>query len=470
MAGRDLHWLTITEASKLLQSRQVSATEILEDTLKWVKKTDPVTRNFAYLAEKEAREEAKRADEEIGRGNYRGPLHGIPYTVKALISVAGAPMAWNSKVYADWSPKKDAEVVRRMRNAGGVLLGKVHTHEFAWGVTTPPTRNPWDGRSVTGGSSGGSGSSVAAGQGIASWGTDCGCSVRNPSALNGCAGMRVTQGRVPASGVVPLSLTMDTVGPLARTVRDLGLMLNGVAGYDSNDHFSVDVPTMDFTAKLGRDVKGMKLGVPKEYFFDHMEPTVKRLIEDGVGQLEKLGMEVREVKFPHVKYTGDLHRHRRGRVSRQSRRMAEQRAAELGIDVRNFTELGNLLLAKDYIRSNQIRTLIRQDFLDAFHDVDVIVTPTVAATAKKPNDDPIFINVQYPDGFSEDVISGVLQIYDADEPGEHSMLHRPLRLQRRRDANRVADCCETVRRGDRPRCGFAYEQSTDWHRKRPSIG
>jgi Amidase len=130
-------------------------------------------------------------------------------------------MAWNSKVYADWSPKKDAEVVRRMRNAGGVLLGKVHTHEFAWGVTTPPTRNPWDGRSVTGGSSGGSGSSVAAGQGMASWGTDCGCSVRNPSALNGCAGMRVTQGRVPASGVVPLSLTMDTVGPLARTVRDL---------------------------------------------------------------------------------------------------------------------------------------------------------------------------------------------------------------------------------------------------------
>jgi len=228
MAGRDLHWLTITEASKLLQSRQVSATEILEDTLEWVKKTDPVTRNLAYLAEKEAREEAKRADEEIGRGNYRGPLHGISYTVKALISVAGAPMAWNSKVYADWSPKKDAEVVRRMRNAGGVLLGKVHTHEFAWGVTTPPTRNPWDGRSVTGGSSGGSGSSVAAGQGMASWGTDCGCSVRNPSALNGCAGMRVTQGRVPASGVVPLSLTMDTVGPLARTVRDLGLMLNGV--------------------------------------------------------------------------------------------------------------------------------------------------------------------------------------------------------------------------------------------------
>ena len=139
MAGQDLHWLTISEASKLLQSRQVSATEILEDTLEWVKKTDPVTRNFAYLAEKEAREEAKRADEEIGRGDYRGPLHGVPYTVKALISVAGAPMAWNSKVYADWSPKKDAEVVRRMRNAGGVLLGKVHTHEFAWGVTTPPT-------------------------------------------------------------------------------------------------------------------------------------------------------------------------------------------------------------------------------------------------------------------------------------------------------------------------------------------
>jgi hypothetical protein len=125
MAGRDLHWLTITEASKLLQTRQVSAAEILEDTLEWVKKTDPITRNFAYLAEKEAREEARRADEEIGRGNYRGPLHGIPYTVKALISVAGAPMAWNSKVYANWSPKKDAEVVRRTRNAGGVLLGKV---------------------------------------------------------------------------------------------------------------------------------------------------------------------------------------------------------------------------------------------------------------------------------------------------------------------------------------------------------
>jgi aspartyl-tRNA(Asn)/glutamyl-tRNA(Gln) amidotransferase subunit A len=471
MAGPDLHWLTVTEASKLLQTRQVSAAEILEDTLEWVKKTDPITRNFAYLAEKEAREEASRADEEIGRGNYRGPLHGIPYTVKALISVAGAPMAWNSKVYANWSPKKDAEVVRRTREAGGVLLGKVHTHEFAWGVTTPPTRNPWDGRSVTGGSSGGSGSSIAAGQGMGSWGTDCGCSVRNPSALNGCAGMRVTQGRVPASGVVPLSLTMDTVGPLARTVRDLGLMLNGVAGYDPNDHFSADAPTMDFTAKLGRDIKGMKLGVPNEYFFDHMEPGVKRLVEDGIGQLAKLGMDVREVKFPHVKYTAGTFI---GIVVAESAanhdEWLNERAAELGIDVRNFTEMGNLLLAKDYIRSNQIRTLIRQDFLDAFRDVDVIVTPTVAATAKPPTDHPIFINVQYPDGFSEDVIWAYCRFTMPMSLASTPCCIVPCGFSDDGMPTALQIAAKPYDEATALQVGFAYEQSTDWHTKRPSIG
>jgi aspartyl-tRNA(Asn)/glutamyl-tRNA(Gln) amidotransferase subunit A len=470
MSDQELHWLTITQASQLLRNRQISAGEILEQTLEWISKTDPVLHNFAYLAEKEAREEAKRVDQEISRGNYRGPLHGIPYTVKALISVAGAPMAWNSQLYPNWSPKSDAEVVRRMRKAGAVLLGKVHTHEFAWGVTTPPTRNPWDRSSVTGGSSGGSGSSIAAGQGMASWGTDCGCSVRNPSALNGCAGMRVTQGRVPSRGVVPLSLSMDTVGPLARSVRDLGLMLNAVAGYDADDHFSVDAPVPDFTARLGRDVTKMKVGVPTEYFFDHMETGVRNLVEEGIRQLQRLGMEVREIKFPHVKYTAGTFI---GIVVAESAanhdEWLNERAAELGIDVRNFTEMGNLLLAKDYVRCNQIRSLIRQDFLDAFRDVDVIVTPTVAATAKPPKDHPIFINVQYPDGYSEDVIWAYCRF-----TMPMSLASAPCCIVPCGFSDGMPTAMQVVAKpydeAVALQVGYAYEQSTDWHRHRPALG
>lgn len=471
MAGQDLHWLTISEASTRLAKREVSATEILEDTLAWIEKTDPKTHNFAYLAVDRAREDARRADQELARGDYRGPLHGIPYTVKGLISVADVPMSWNSQLYSDWKPREDAEVVRRMHQAGGVFLGKVHTHEFAWGVTTPPTRNPWDTTTVTGGSSGGSGSSIAAGQGMASWGTDCGCSVRNPAALNGCAGMRVTQGRVSAHGIAPLSLSMDTVGPLARGVRDLALMLNAVAGYDPKDHFSADAAVPDFTAKLGKDVRGMKVGVPHEYFFDHMEEGVRKAVEAAIAKLRELGMEIREIRLPHAKYSGGAFI---GIVVPESAANLDhwlaERAADIGIDVRNFTELGNLLLAKDYVRANQIRTLIRQDFLQCFREVDVIVTPTVAATAKAPKDHPIFIKVEYADGFSEDVIWAYCRFTMPMSLASAPCCIVPCGFSSDGLPTAIQIAAKPFDEATALQVGHAYEQATDWHRRRPPLG
>jgi len=402
----ELHWLGVTEAAAGLRNGTFSSTELVEDTLAWVERAQPVTHAYVELLGDRARAEARRADEELRAGRDRGPFHGIPYSVKDVIAVRDVPMRCNTELgpAKAFTPRRDATVVARMREAGAVCLGKVATHEFSWGVTSPPSRNPWDGRSVTGGSSGGSGAAVAAGQGAASIGADCGCSVRNPAALNGVCGMRVTHGRVPTTGSVPLSMTMDTIGPLARSVRDTALLLQVIAGWDAEDPTSSTAPVPDFCAGLERGIDGLRIGVPSDYFFDHIEPGVRASVEAAVRTLGELGAEIVDLPMPRAKYANGAFLFVIGESAALLDEYTYERASEFGVDVRNFAELGNLLLAKDYCRAQQVRTLVRQDFERAFETVDVIVTPTVAATAKPPTDDPVFIDVRYADGYSEDVL------------------------------------------------------------------
>ena len=402
----ELHWLTATEAGALMRAGEITSRQLGQDTLDWIAATGQVTRAWVELTAESALAEAEAADALLKDGTDLGPFHGMTYSVKDVIAVKDVPMLCGSKIPGHHVPQEDATVVARMRAAGAVCLGKVATHELSWGGTTAvPARNPWDGASVPGGSSGGSGAAVAAGQGQASIGGDCGCSVRNPAGLNGIFGMRVTHGRVPTTGSVPLSMTMDTLGPLARSLEDLAAMLGVIAGYDPLDITSSAAPVPDFAALMGQGIEGLRIGVPTDHFFDHIETDVADAVRAALTTMQDdMGAVLVEVPMPHAGYAGGAFLS----VIAESATLFDEytfhRAEEFGIDVRNFAELGELLLAKDYLRSQQVRNLVRRDFERAFAGVDLLITPTTAATAKPPVDHPIFIDITYPDGHSEDAL------------------------------------------------------------------
>jgi aspartyl-tRNA(Asn)/glutamyl-tRNA(Gln) amidotransferase subunit A len=406
-----LHWLGCAEAHDGLRSGDFSARELMLDTLDWIRESDDLTRAWVDVDESGALASADAADRELRSGVDRGPLHGVGFGVKDVVAVAGRPMKVGSAVTADFVPSADANVVARMREAGAICIGKTTTHEFAFGSTSQPTRNPWDGVSVTGGSSGGSAAAVAAGQAPVAIGTDNCCSVRNPAALTGVCGIRPTFGRVSTSGVVPASLGTDAVGPLCRTVADTAIALGVMCGHDPADPRSSTAPVPDFAAHARRAqagaeeaVAGLRVGVPTSYFFDHLEPGVESNVSAAIGVLEQMGASIGPVEMPHAQHSVPAffvldvaeeaalqHDHLRA-------------GRKLGEDVQRWAEIGSLILAKDYIRAQQMRSLIVQDWGAAFQGVDVIITPATAASAKPPVDHPVFIDVEYPDGHVEDVV------------------------------------------------------------------
>ena len=467
MAG-DLQWLSVAEAAKGLRAGAFSAVELTTDTIDWIEKTNGITHAYVSLDAEGALAQAAAADAALAAGEDLGVFQGMTYSVKDVIAVGGLPMKCNSEIAADFTPGADSTVVARMRAAGAVCLGKVATHEFSWGVTSPPSRNPWDGESVTGGSSGGSGAAVAAGQGQVSIGADCGCSVRNPAGLNGVCGMRVTHGRVPTTGSVPLSMTMDTIGPLARTVTDTALMLNVMAGHDPLDPTSSSAPVPDFTARIGRDVTGLRVGVPTGYFFDHIETDIRDSVLAAVDTLAGLGAEIVEVAMPNAGYAGGAFLFVIAESAALLDDYTHERAGEFGIDVRNFAELGSLLLAKDYCKAQQLRTLVRTDFERAFADVDVIVTPTTAAVAKPPVDHPIFINVSYPDGHSEDTLWAYCRYTIPVSMAGCPALVVPCGLSADGLPVSMQIIAPAFDEQTAFQVGHAYEQATDWTSRRPS--
>lgn len=410
MAER-LHWLGCADAQYGLRNADFSSRELIEDTLGWISESDDVTRAWVDVDEAGALAQADQADRERRTGTDRGPFHGLPFGVKDVVAVGGRPMGVGSPATGDFVPNADATVVARLREAGGVCIGKTTTHEFAFGSTSPPTRNPWDGASVTGGSSGGSAAAVAAGHVPMAIGTDNCCSVRNPAALNGVCGIRPTFGRVSCSGVVPASLGTDAVGPLCRDVVDTAIALGVMSAHDAADPRTSRAPVPDFArhAEEGRNdaeaaMAGVRVGVPTTYFFDHLEPGVESNVRSAISTLEELGATVSPVELPHAHFAVpaffvlDIAEE----AALQHDNLRDRR--QLGEDVQRWAEIGSLILAKDYIRAQQMRWLIIEDWGAVFQDVDVIVTPATAATAKRPVDHPVFIDVEYPDGHSEDVV------------------------------------------------------------------
>jgi aspartyl-tRNA(Asn)/glutamyl-tRNA(Gln) amidotransferase subunit A len=293
---------SIVGISQRLRKRELSPVELTKDCLAKIEKLNPVLNAFITVTGGLALEQARKAEAEIQRGNWRGPLHGIPIGLKDLIDTAGTRTTAASALFKDRIPIQDAEVVRRLRNAGAVFLGKQNLHEFAYGGSSMishygEVHNPWDRAHIAGGSSGGSAAAVAAGLGFGAIGTDTAGSIREPAAQCGVVGIKPTFGRVSVRGVIPLSPSLDHIGPIARTVSDVALLLQAIAGFDPEDTSSIDMPVPDYLAGLQVEPKRVRIGIPRRFFYEDLDFEVATAIEVALDVLKNLGCEICEINL-----------------------------------------------------------------------------------------------------------------------------------------------------------------------------
>jgi aspartyl-tRNA(Asn)/glutamyl-tRNA(Gln) amidotransferase subunit A len=399
--------LSLSAAAAEIEARRLSPVELIDSVLDRIEATEPVLGAFACVTADAARDAARQAEQEIAAGRHLGPLHGIPLGVKDLYDTAGVPATSSSRVRERNVPATDAAVVERLRAAGMVPVGKTHTHEFAFGAITPTTRNPWDPGRIPGGSSGGSGAAVAAGSCMVGLGSDTAGSIRIPAVLCGTVGLKPTYGRVSRRGVASLSWSLDHVGPLARNVVDCGLVLNAIAGFDRLDPATVDVPVPDHTAGLDRGIAGLRVGVPTNYFTDHVHPDVAAAVRTAIGVLEAQGAQLREVTIPLADQVlpaewGIL----LPEASAYHQEMLRASGDLYTDDVRLFLEVGELVLATDYIKALRVRTLMQQGWSAMFDDIDVLVTPGMPVAAPEVG----AAAVTWPDGTTEDVTTALVRL------------------------------------------------------------
>ncbi|MEV5983215.1 amidase [Streptomyces sp. NPDC052114] len=377
--------LTLTQASEAIRERRVSPVELVDAVLGRATRTAPHLVAYVTVRAEQARRAALDAERELAEGRHRGPLHGIPMGLKDLIDVAGEPTLAGSEVRTGHRAASDSTVAARLAAAGAVLLGKTHTHEFAYGLTTPQTRNAWDQGRVAGGSSGGSAVAVAAGAATFALGTDTGGSIRVPASLNGVVGLKPTYGLVPRHGVTALAWSLDHVGPLTRTVEDAALVLAELAGHDPRDPASVPVPA-DHVRRYrpggGSDLTGLRVGVPRTYYFDHVDPDVETSVRTAIARLADLGARLVDIDIPMARYVQPVHW---GLMVPEATAYHERDLRTVpdlyGAEVRVLLEAGELVTAGDYVRAQRARNLMRQAWSGLFKEVDVIAAPTVPMTA-----------------------------------------------------------------------------------------
>ncbi len=391
MADKDrLYFLTMGEAGELMRSGQLSPVELLRACLERIEATDDRLHSFITMMTDEAMEQARTAEAEMLRGNYRGHLHGIPFALKDLYDTAGTRTTSGSYVDLERVPTADATTTARLKAAGGVLVGKLAMHEFAlggpdWSTPFEPARNPWNLDHITGGSSSGTGSSVASGQVMGGLGSCTGGSIRGPASLCGIVGLKATYGRVSRAGVVTLSWSQDHAGPMTWTVEDTAYMLQAIAGHDPKDPTSSTAPVPNYSESLVEDIKGVTIGLPRHYFFDadpSVNPEVVAVVEKAVTELEGLGAKVREVSLPSLDWV---------RAANSVIMVCEAYAyhepnlksvpEKFGDIVRSRFRTGGLLTAGDYLQAQRVRTWARREFADVMKGVDFLVTPTMTQPA-----------------------------------------------------------------------------------------
>jgi len=378
---------TLSEVAGWLKSKKVSPVELLDAVQGRIERLNPTLNAFITLTLDEAAQEARQAESEIAKGQYRGPLHGVPVSLKDLYATRGVRTTAGSKILADWVPDHDSDAAERLRHAGALLIGKTNMHEFALGSTTinphyGTTPNPWNSRHVSGGSSGGSAAAVAAGLGHASMGSDTGGSIRQPAAFCGVVGMKPTYGLVSRHGVFPAAWSLDHAGPLVRSVRDAALVLNTVAGHDPRDPASVDRPPVDYTAGLERRLSGMRLGVAPAYVSEDVAPDVQRAFWDAVRVFERLGAKRVDLELRSAEYAAVTTSTISGsEVASTHSRWSDTQLADYGEDSRRSLAIGRCLTAGDYLKAQRARRAISSTVSRELESVDAFVWPTTARPA-----------------------------------------------------------------------------------------
>ena len=399
--------LSLREVAAALRDRQISPVELTRLSLEQIAADEPRLNAYVCLTADRAMAAAGQAEREINSGQYRGELHGVPVAVKDLYDIAGLPTTCSSRVRHDHKAGENAACVDLLEQAGAVIVGKTHTHEFAYGISTPTTGNPWKSTHIPGGSSGGSGASVAARGCFMALGSDTGGSIRIPAALCGIVGLKPTYGRVSRYGVASLSWSLDHAGPLTRTVGDAAVSLAALAGHDPRDPGSMSMPAGDYLAELEQGVKGLRIGIPRNYFFDHLEPGVERHVREAIGRLQSEGATIAEVEIPMAEQIMAVEFGLcMPEASAYHHETLRTRADLYGEDVRSFLEAGSLIPAVDYIAALRVRSRMQAAWRRMFEGLDAVVAPTVPAVATRRDQSTI----EWADGTVEPVTPAFVRL------------------------------------------------------------
>jgi len=470
MNSTDLCYLSAGQLSRLIRKKEISPVEVVEAHLSRIDALEPKLNSFITLLPEQAITAARQAEKEIQAGRYLGPLHGIPFGLKDLFYVKGIRNTSGSKIFDHFIPDFDSTIALRLKEAGAILLGKLNLHPFAYGPTGENEEyghmhNPWNPALITGGSSGGSGSAVASGQCNLAMGSDTGGSVRIPGALCGLVGFKPTYGRLSRYGLTALAWSQDHPGPMARTVEDCALVMNGVAGYDPNDPTSVKLPVPDYTKALTGHIKGLRVGVVKEFLEVPIESQVKEFVWKAIEKLGNLGAIISEVSWPIYHYAMAIASIiQMAEATAYHSNLIRENGSKIYPPVRLRLEAGIFISATDYIQAQRARTLFYRQSLDLLKKVDLLAGPTVPVTAfpigtsqlkvGDQNVNVISLLTQYTRPFN---LNGFPAI---TVPCGFSNDGLPIGFQL---AGRPFDE-ETVLR-----VAHAYEQATEWHLRRPPI-
>jgi aspartyl-tRNA(Asn)/glutamyl-tRNA(Gln) amidotransferase subunit A len=485
----DLHSLTIHELHDLLVKKEVTSREVTEAFYRRIKKVDGKIKAYLILTEEGAFGQANQVDRKIVRGEEIGDLAGVPIGLKDILCTKGIRTTCGSKILENYVPFYDGTVVRRLKERDAVMLGKLNMDEFAMGSSTENsgfqiTRNPWNLDRIPGGSSGGSAAAVAADECIAALGTDTGGSIRQPASCCGVVGLKPTYGRVSRYGLVAFASSLDQIGPITKDVEDCAILMNAISSYDPYDSTSVNVEAPDYKQFLIKDVKGIRIGMPEEYFVEGMDPDVERSVKEAIDRFKEWGAEVRRISLPHTEYavaiyyiiataeaSSNLARYdgvKYGLRSKGYRDLMEMysqtRAKGFGQEVKRRIILGTYVLSAGYYeayyrKASQVRTLMRKDFEEAFQQVDMIMAPTAPTPAFRIGEkaeDPLQMYLS--DIHTIPVnLAGIPAI---SIPCGFSRDHLPIGLQimgRHLDEGKLL------------RVAYTFEQNTDFHLKKPVL-
>lgn len=488
----ELFDLTIHELSDLLKQKKASSREITESVFKRVKAVEPKIHAYLSLTEEMALAQADRADQKIASGvgaSEARSLQGIPLGIKDNFLIEGTKTTCASKILENYVAPYTGTAPQKLLDQGAVIVGKLNLDEFAMGSSNENSafggvRNPWDVERVPGGSSGGSAAAVAAGECIAATGTDTGGSIRLPAALTNLVGLKPTYGRVSRYGIVAFASSLDQVGPLTKDVTDAAIMLNALAGHDPKDSTSLDLPVPDYTKALQKDLKGWKIGIPKEYFIDGTDPEVAKALQTSIETVKKLGAECIDVTLPHTdygvptyyilataeassnlaRYDGIRYGHRTADPKDLTSLYKKSRSEGFGAEVKRRIMLGTYVLSAGYydayyIRGQKVRTLIRRDFEKAFEKCDVILTPVSPTPAWKTGEkasDPLKMYLS--DIFTINV--NLAGLPGLSLPCGFTQSGLPIGMQL------IAKHFEEEKM---LRVAYAYEQANEWYKRRPKL-